>query len=259
DVVLRSALGNRGAPRIAAPLEGDPVVYGPSQHRSEQDDPADIAIDNEMRHGPGLHADQHGMFQDTFDIARKIGRGDENAGRQHQRLGDMPRPTRRGPQHDWACCVVDAEALAGDIEADDRDDGEQGLVGPFAQLLHCSGALGAHGHKHVVAEKQDQAENEYQKAHVRYLHRGLTFARSRSEAGHGSKPPDTRGRHRGPAACSRFPSSGAMAGTAQARRRRSKFATASGKAIAETRMTALFTSRSRASMRTNQAPKWSSA
>src|SRR5258706_15526727 len=92
DVVLQSAFGNGRSPGIAAAFEGDPVIDGPGQHRSEQDDPTDIAIDQEMRHRPGLHADQHGMFEYTFDIARQIGRGDENAVGQQHGFGDMPGP-----------------------------------------------------------------------------------------------------------------------------------------------------------------------
>ena len=45
DVVLQSALGNRRPPRIAAVFEGDAIIDGPGQHRSEQDDPASVAID----------------------------------------------------------------------------------------------------------------------------------------------------------------------------------------------------------------------
>src|SRR5215470_1368106 len=62
NVVLHSALGNRWSPWIAAVFEGDPIVDGPRQYRSEQDDPADIAIDQEMRYCPGFHADQHRML-----------------------------------------------------------------------------------------------------------------------------------------------------------------------------------------------------
>src|SRR6266403_3129493 len=54
DVVLQSAFGNRQAPRIAAVFEGDPIIDGPGQHRSEQDDRPDIAVDQEMPHRPGF-------------------------------------------------------------------------------------------------------------------------------------------------------------------------------------------------------------
>src|SRR5258706_15681630 len=47
DVVLQSAFRNRRSPGIAAVLEGDPIIDGPGQHRSEQDDPPDIAVDHE--------------------------------------------------------------------------------------------------------------------------------------------------------------------------------------------------------------------
>src|SRR5215831_13714616 len=54
DVVPKSAFGNRRSRRIAAVLDGDTIIDGPRQHRSEQDDAAEIAIDRKMRHRPGL-------------------------------------------------------------------------------------------------------------------------------------------------------------------------------------------------------------
>src|SRR5262249_8089207 len=77
----------------------------------------------------------------------------------------MPGPGRRSPQHDRPGSVVHAEALAGDIEADDGDDGEQALVGPLTQSLHRGVALWPHGHEHVGTKKQDQAESKYNQAH----------------------------------------------------------------------------------------------
>src|SRR5262249_22587528 len=47
---------------ICAALERDAIVDGPAQDRAEQDDRAEIAIGNEVRHRPQLHADQHRML-----------------------------------------------------------------------------------------------------------------------------------------------------------------------------------------------------
>ena len=70
-----------------------------------------------MRHRPQLDAHQHRMLEHALDVARNIGRGDEDGSRPYQRLGDVPRPVRRIPYLDRAGLIVDAEAFAGDDKA----------------------------------------------------------------------------------------------------------------------------------------------
>src|SRR5262245_39957268 len=76
DIVLPPADRNRRSARVAAALERDAIIDRPGQHRSEQDDAAEITIGDEMRDRPRFHAHQHRMLQPALDLARAIGRLD---------------------------------------------------------------------------------------------------------------------------------------------------------------------------------------
>src|SRR5215468_3223752 len=102
DVVFGPALRNWRRTRIFAVLERDPIVYRPSQNRSEQHDAAEIAIRAQMGESPGLHADQHWMFERAFDVAGNVGCGQHDARRPHQHHDNVPRPGGRIPNHDHA-------------------------------------------------------------------------------------------------------------------------------------------------------------
>src|ERR1700722_20689204 len=62
DVVAQAADRNRQRPRIGTMLETDTVIDRPGQHRTKQNDSAEIAIGAQVRHRPGFDADQHRML-----------------------------------------------------------------------------------------------------------------------------------------------------------------------------------------------------
>ena len=97
DIVAPAADRNRRSPGIAAPLQRNPVVHRPGEHRAEQDDAAEIAIGAEMREGPDLDPDQHRMLEHALDIAWNVSGDDSDACRPHQRDHDLARPCRRIP------------------------------------------------------------------------------------------------------------------------------------------------------------------
>src|SRR5882724_8312153 len=62
DIAHPPAFGDRGPSGIAAAREGDAVIDRPGQHRAEQDEPADVAGDQEVRDRPRLDAYEHRML-----------------------------------------------------------------------------------------------------------------------------------------------------------------------------------------------------
>src|SRR5712672_2100151 len=77
-VSISTACRNGWRRCIRAPLERDAVVDGPGQDRGEQNDRTEIAIGEEVRYRPQLHADQHRMLEHAFDLARNIGGHDHD-------------------------------------------------------------------------------------------------------------------------------------------------------------------------------------
>ena len=78
DGVTRRDAGGRCA-RIAAALDGDAVIDRPGKEGTEQDQRAQVTVDQQMRQRPGLHTDQHGMAQHSLDLAgRSIRRHEGN-------------------------------------------------------------------------------------------------------------------------------------------------------------------------------------
>src|SRR3954447_2564339 len=118
-----------------------------------------------MRHGPGLYANQHRMFERTPDIAAKIGGDHKDARRPHQKLCDVSRPTWRVPNIDPAGRAVLPKTIADEDQAEDGDKAQQSLIPPFADAGDDGRSLRAHGHESMGANEDDQPENEDNKAH----------------------------------------------------------------------------------------------
>ena len=144
---------------IAAAFQGDAVIDRPCQYRAEQDHAAKIAIGAQMGEGPGLHADQQRMFEHALDVAGDIGGGDHDARRPHQRDHDVAGPGRRIPYDDETGSAITGKSVANQKQAEDRDQREQAAVRPFADFGDQIGAMIAHRHKNMRAEKNDQADN----------------------------------------------------------------------------------------------------
>ena len=165
DVVLGATKRNWRRAGIFAALKRDAIVHRPGQYRSEQDDAAEIAVGAEMGEGPGFHRDKQRMLEHAFDISGNIGRRDHDAGRPHQSHDDVPRPSRRIPDHDHAGRAIGGKAVGNQNDSEDRNKREQGAVRPLADLGHDCSASVAHGHKYMRAEKNDKAENFESKTH----------------------------------------------------------------------------------------------
>src|SRR5205823_1368107 len=100
-----------------------------------------------MRHGPGLYANQHRMFERAPDIAAKVGGGDKDARRPHQKLGDVIGPTWRIPNIDPASRAVLPKTIPDQDQAEDGGKAQQGSVGTLPDTPDESGSLHAHGHE----------------------------------------------------------------------------------------------------------------
>src|SRR4051794_19783813 len=164
DVVAAPADRERRRAGIGAALERDPVIDRPGEDRAEQHDRTEIAVRNEMRDRPGLHPDQHGVLERAPDLAPAIGRDHADAGRPHQQLGDVVRPSWRRPDLDPAGGPIMPEAVADQNQSRERDDRHQPLVGPLADAGDHGGTRSAQGHEDMRAEKQHQSDHQY--AHV---------------------------------------------------------------------------------------------
>src|SRR5215212_5953488 len=78
DVIAPAADRDRRRAGIGASLERNAIEHRPRQNGAEQYDRAEIAVVQEMRERPQLHAHQHRMLEGALDVARDIGGGDED-------------------------------------------------------------------------------------------------------------------------------------------------------------------------------------
>src|SRR5262245_10688185 len=83
-VVAMSADRDRWRAGIGSVFERDAIIPGPHEKGAEQHDRAEIAVGDEVRDRPSLHADEHGMLERAPDIAAAIRCDHENARRPHQ-------------------------------------------------------------------------------------------------------------------------------------------------------------------------------
>src|SRR5262249_61538105 len=99
---------------------------------------------------------------------------------------DVAAPGQRITDPDGTGGAVSRISISDENDANDRGQRKQCAIWPLADLCHHRGAAVAHGHKHVCAEKNDQAEN--------FEHETHTAALFHIEAGDGALRPSPRAR-----------------------------------------------------------------
>ena len=108
-------------------LDADARSNRPDEDGAEEKDRAEIAVREEMRERPDLHAGQHRMLEPRLDASRQIGRGDADEGEPDQQEREVARPDRRIPDRDVAAGAVLAVA---DGDQNDARPGTPGSTGP---------------------------------------------------------------------------------------------------------------------------------
>jgi hypothetical protein len=106
---------------------------------------------------PGLYGDQERVLELRLDLARHIGRDQEDEGRQHEHDRDPARPGQRRPDLDDRRL---GEAVDQEDEACDGEDREQALVGPLAQSRDEPLAQARQRRHQMQTEKRGNADDE---------------------------------------------------------------------------------------------------
>src|ERR1700730_4303383 len=164
-VVAVPADRDRWRTGVGAVFERDAIIAGPDEKEGEQHERTEIAVRNEMRDGPGLHANQHRMLERAPDIAAAIGRDHENARRPHQQLREVVGPCGRGPHVDPPGRAILAEAVANENEPGKRDQRHQPLIGPLAEALDHGGTRSTQRDEDMRPEEDDKSEHENRQPH----------------------------------------------------------------------------------------------
>src|SRR5208283_3566639 len=86
------------SPRVAASFHGDAVVNAEGEERTEEQHPAEVAVDEKMRERPSFDRNEHRMTQPSLDAPRgRAAGGQRDEGEPDERHGDMMQPVRRLP------------------------------------------------------------------------------------------------------------------------------------------------------------------
>ena len=137
----------------------------PDQKATKQQQVGQHAVGQQVRYGPGLDGQHHGVMQTGLDaVARHIGSHQQHHRQQHQQGRCMARPDGRGPQHNR---LHAGQAVAPDNqdETHHRSHRVEALVGIGTQPLAHTRAPWFSEHAHRMHtqednEAQDQCSHE---------------------------------------------------------------------------------------------------
>src|SRR5262245_27523605 len=158
--IVRPAGRLRDQLQIGAVFGSNPCIHAPSEEGPEQQNRAEVAIGEQVRESPGLHALQDRMPETCLQVARHKSSDEKNCREQHQPYGDVPRERRRRPNLNQSVRPVFPEAPYDQHKAHERDQRKQATISRRPDPCDYGRARLAERDEYMRRQEDNQAENE---------------------------------------------------------------------------------------------------